>query len=62
MDDFVGSGEQHWRDGDAERCGGLQVNHQIKFLRPLDRQVARFGTVQNPTDTILDEARLIEAA
>ena len=40
FDDLVGAGEERLRDGEAERLGGLQVDHQLEFGRLLDRQVA----------------------
>ena len=36
FDHLVGSGEQPWRDGDAKRLGGPEIDDQLKFGRLLD--------------------------
>ena len=36
FDDLVGAGEDRWRDCQAERLGGLQVDHQLESRRLLD--------------------------
>ena len=52
LDNLVGGGEQNGRHGDAYRRGGLEVDHEIKFLWPLYRQVTWLGTVQDFPDVI----------
>ena len=39
FDDLVGTGEQRRRYGDAERPGGLDIDHHLEFGRRLYRQV-----------------------
>ena len=41
FDHLVGAREQRWRDGEAERLGGLEIDHQLVFGRCLHRQVGR---------------------
>jgi hypothetical protein len=47
LDQFVGSGLQRFRDGEAEHFGGLQVDDQLNFCRLLYRKVGRPLTLQN---------------
>ena len=36
FDHLVGAGKQRWRHSEAERVGGLQVNHQLEVGRLQD--------------------------
>jgi hypothetical protein len=52
FDHLVGAGEQHRRNGQAERSGGDKVYHQIKLSRLLDRQVSGLRPAQNLVDKV----------
>src|SRR5271169_2163156 len=41
LDQLVGGGQQRFRDGKAERLGGLQVDDQLDFCDLLHRQIGR---------------------
>ena len=47
FDDLVGANENRWRHSEAERVGGLQINHQLNFGRLLNRQIGRSFSLQN---------------
>ena len=47
FDHLVGKGKQAFRNGEAERVGGLQVNDQIKLGNLLDRKIARMLTLED---------------
>jgi hypothetical protein len=40
-------GEDRWRDCEAERLGGLQVDHQLEMGRLLDRQIGGLGALED---------------
>src|SRR5215813_11584038 len=50
FDHLVGAGEQHARHGKAERLGGLEVDHKLKFSRVLDGEIARSGATKDFVD------------
>src|SRR5215813_221060 len=60
FDHLVGEREQLVRHVNAERSSGLEINHQLKLDRLLDRQVVRFGTLENLPDIM--EAHLAKEA
>ena len=47
LDDIVGAGEQCGRNFKAERLGGFQIDHECESGRLIDRDVARFGPVED---------------
>ena len=47
FDHLVGAREQRRRHGEAEFFRGLEIDHQLKFGRLLDRQFPRLGSLEN---------------
>ena len=43
----VGARKQRRRYGEAERPGGLEIDHELEFGRLLDRQIGRLVTPEN---------------
>jgi hypothetical protein len=41
LDYLVGCRQQRFRDGEAERLGGLEIDDQFEFRGLLDREIAR---------------------
>ena len=47
LDDLGGAGENRGRDRQPERSGGLEIDDQFECGRLLDRQIGRFGALQD---------------
>jgi hypothetical protein len=47
FDHPVGAGEQRWRDGEAERFGGFEIDDQLNLGGLLDRQVGGLLAFEN---------------
>jgi hypothetical protein len=45
LDHLVGRGEQRLRDGEAERLGSTQIDHEIELARLLHWEVSRFNAL-----------------
>src|SRR6476661_4275638 len=52
LDDLRGLHQDRRRDGQSERLGGLEVDHEVEFRRLLDRQVGRFRASEDPVDVV----------
>src|SRR5713226_87502 len=50
LDDLVGPQQQRWRDRQAERLGGLEVDHQLELRGLLDREVGGLGALEDFVD------------
>src|SRR5215207_4885672 len=47
FDHLVGPDQERGWDREAERVGSLEIDQELEFRRLLQRQVFRFGAVQN---------------
>ena len=50
FDHLVGTGEQRGRHSEAERLGGLEVDHQLEFGRALHGQVGGLLALKDAID------------
>src|SRR5262249_54465917 len=51
---LVGEVEDRGRDGEAERLGGREINHQLEPGRLLDRKIGRLGAVEDLSSVITE--------
>jgi len=54
FDDLGGASEDRWRHGEAERLGGVEIDHQLECRRLLYRQVGRLRTLEDPARVIAE--------
>ena len=55
FDHLVGAAEQRKREGDAQRLGRLEVDDQLDFHHLVNRQVGRFGALENSPRVAADQ-------
>src|SRR6266540_6356610 len=60
FDHLVGAQKQRCRHIDAERLGGLEIYDRRDLGRPLHRQIARLGTLENLVDEGCRAAEQVE--
>ena len=56
---YVGTGQQSGRDGEAERLGGLEIDHQLELRWGLHGKRARIPAAQDATDISRRKSKLI---
>src|SRR6516165_6744166 len=52
FDHLVGARQQRFRDCEADRLGGREIDDEIKFGRLFDRYITRLRPAQNCVDQI----------
>src|SRR5262249_11835815 len=50
LDHLIRPREERRRDGEAERLGSFQVNHEHEFRRLLNWEISRLGAPENLVD------------
>src|ERR1700730_3192550 len=60
FDHLVGTREQRWRHLDAERLGGLEVDHQFVLGRRLHRKVGGLLALENAVDVAGGALELVD--
>ena len=59
FDHLVGAGEQRCLDGEAERPGGLEIDHQLVLGRRLHRQVGGLLALEDAVDVTGGTPKLV---
>src|SRR5882672_9328415 len=62
FDDLVGAGEDRWRDGEAERLGGIEIDNQLECGRMLNGQIGGLSAFEDLSDVIAAQAGCAGAA
>src|SRR5205085_2971878 len=62
FDHLVGGEQELWRNFEADRLCGLEIDDQIEFDRPQHRQVGRLLALQDATDVDADLAERVRKA
>src|SRR5207248_9640560 len=57
LDHLVRAGEDRERHGEAERLGGLEIDHQLEFGGLFDRQIGRLGALEDLSGVSADYAK-----
>ena len=57
LDNLIRPHQHRRRDRQAERLRGLEIDNKITFRRLLDRQIGRFGALENPIDGVTQMRR-----
>ena len=51
VDDLIGPQEEGLGNGEPQRLGGLEIDHQLELVRLLDGQVAGLGALEDLVDS-----------
>src|SRR5215813_10930418 len=60
FDHLVGAGEEHWRHGEAERLGCLEVDDELQLGRRLHWQIGRSLALEDAIDVGSSAAKLVD--
>jgi hypothetical protein len=62
LDHLISSGQQRFRNGQAERLGGLEVDYKVELGRPLDGELATLLAFEDTTDVPASLAMRVKEA